>query len=139
MFGLKGHSLELNFHNAARRGGVVRAYINLPIKYRVLKGDVMHTESIWLQTEIGKRKVIIGVVYRKANIDIVEFQNSLLWTLENMKVDKPPYILIGDFNINIHNLENYAEIFLTSLQCVGLQQLIKTCTRVTDSSASRID
>jgi len=83
-----------------------------------------------------KRKVILGVVRRKPNTDIV-FQNRLLCALEDMKVDKT--LFMGDFSINIHHLENYAEIFLTSLQCVGLQQLIKTCTRVTDSSASRID
>jgi len=56
MLGLKGYSLELNCCNTARLGGGVGAYIHFSIKYKVLKGDFMHAESIWLQTEIGQKE-----------------------------------------------------------------------------------
>ena len=139
ILGIKGYTLELNCRDAGMRGGGVGAYIHSSMKYKVLNGHVLHAESIWIEIEIDKKALIIGVIYRKPNTDVTEFQNSLTSTLETMKVDKTCCALMGDFNINIQNQEPSVDRFVTSLNCMGLQQLIKESTRVTNSSASLID
>ena len=49
---------------------------------------------------INVKKVIVGIIYRKPNTDVDEFQNSLLDILSLLKIDKVNCILMGDFNIN---------------------------------------
>ena len=46
---------------------------------------------------------------------------------------------MGDFNSDINNPDISAEMFLTSLMWLGMQQLIKSLTRVTFLSGSLID
>ena len=46
---------------------------------------------------------------------------------------------MGDFNIDLYNPSVNAEMFVTSLVCLGMHQLIKTLTRVTPISGSLID
>ena len=101
--------------------------------------DINHAESIWLELQIDGCSVVVGVIYRKPSTDIVEFQESLLSVLEQVKVDQKSCILKGDFNIDINNPNISAEMFLTSLMYVGMQQLKKSLTRVTFLSGSLID
>lgn len=46
---------------------------------------------------------------------------------------------MGDFDIHIHNPGISADMFLTSLMCFGMQQMIKSLTRVPSLSGSLID
>lgn len=105
-----------------------------------MQHSVIHAESLWLQIDVtGDMKVTVGVIYRKTNTNVKEFQDSLLRVLETFKVDKRTCVLLGDFNINLLSFDYTAEGFLTSLQCVGLDQLITSPTRVTRESSTLID
>ena len=126
----------------AQGGGGVGAYINSSLKYVILDHEVTPTESLWLETDLNGRKITVGIIYRKPNTDIDQFQNSLLLTLKRLKIDKANVVLLGDFNINVLHKEGIdmkAEQFLTSLQCLGMQQLITSPTRVTKTTSSLID
>ena len=81
----------------------------------MLQGNVDHAESLWIEATINKHPVVFGVVYRKPNTNLMEFQNTLIGVLEKFKIDKKQCILMGDFNINIHADNNDHEAFLTTL------------------------
>ena len=105
----------------------------------MLQGNVDHAESLWIEATINKHPVVFGVVYRKPNTNLIEFQNSLIGVLEKFQIDKKQCILMGDFNINIHADNNDHDAFLTTLSCIGLHQIIETDTRITSTSSSLID
>ena len=115
------------------------AYIRSSIKYSTLDYDVLHAECLWFDMNINGCRLIVGIIYRKPNTDISEFQDSLLAVLQSIKIDKLQCILLGDFNINLLVTDNKVEQFQSGLQCMGMQQLIKSPTRVTKYSSSLID
>ena len=138
---LQGYTLEVDCRKDDLRGGGVGAYIKSNLKYNRLNYDIAHAESLWLQVNTAvELKIIIAVIYRKPNTNVKEFQNSLLDILQIIKVDKHKCVLLGDFNVNILSVEDMiADDFISSLQCVGLEQLIKSPTRVTKDSSTLID
>ena len=83
-----------------------------------------YAESLWIETSFQKQTYLVGIVYRKPNTDILEFQESLLDALENLRVDRTKCILMGDFNINVDNPGNTEDDLITSLQCMQFQQLV---------------
>ena len=140
LYGMGGYSLEVNCRPGDLRGGGVGAYVSTSLKYKRLQYSVIHAESLWLQINIrGDMKVTVGVIYRKPNTNVKEFQDSLLSVLETSRVDKHKCVLLGDFNINSLSVDDTVEGFLTSLQCIGLDQLITSPTRVTRESSTLID
>ena len=139
ILGIDGYTLEVNCRDPGLRGGGVGVYVHSSLKYKMLKYDIDFAESLWLEVQIDDRSVVVGVIYRKPNTDIFQFQESLLSVLERIKVDKKLCILMGDFNIDLYNPSVNAEMLVTSLVCLGIHQLIKTLTRVTPMSGSLID
>lgn len=140
ILGIQGYTLEVKCRNHTLRGGGVGAYIHSSLKYRLLGNfEVAHAESLWLEVVINEKKIIIGVIYRKPNTDIHEFQDSLLSIVHDLKLDKSQCVLTGDFNINLLGDEMAADNFLTSMQCIGMHQLINFPTRVTQHGFSLID
>lgn len=138
LFNLTGYKLEVKCRKYNARGGGVGAYIQSSITYDIKDFEVTHAESLWLQMNINRKKVIIGIVYGKPNTNVDEFQNSLLDILSFLKIDKVNCILVGDFNINILDSDQKVEEFKTALQCFGLEQVITTPTRVTKLTSSLI-
>ena len=103
LFSVDGYNLELCCRDSGiRGGGGVGLYIKSSLKYSMLQGNVDHAESLWIEATINKHPVVFGVVYRKPNTNLIDFQNSLIGVLEKFKIDKKQCILMGDFNINIH-------------------------------------
>ena len=141
MLGLRGYALEVKCREAHQRGGGVGAYIHSSVPYKVLSPslEVNHAESLWIEASFEKQTFLIGIIYRKPNTDVLEFQESLLGTLENLKVDKMKCVLMGDFNINAINPGSREDDFITALQCMQFQQLIEVPTRVHNISRSLID
>ena len=117
-----------NFEHVCResgRGGGVGTYIMSNLKYNILVNSVCHAESLWLNIPIGNRSFIVGIVYRKPNTNIDEFQESLLSVLHQFKIDKRSCVLMGDFNIDVttgSSNNNSGHLFTSPLQCLGLEQ-----------------
>ena len=140
LLGLGGYKLEVNCRQGNVRGGGVGAYILSSLRYkRLVLSEIAHAESLWLELSFDRKKVIVGVIYRKPNTNIKEFQETLLTVLHSLKLDKHHCLLMGDFNIDLTDTENDPENILTLMQCIGLHQLISSPTRVTINSASLID
>ena len=141
IFSLRGYSLEVKCRESGLRGGGVGAYIRSSLKYNVLNHTILFAESLWMDITIGKRKVIIGIIYRKPNTDLSQFQNSLLSVLDDLSVDKSNILLLGDFNVNLlpTSIDAKSNEFLTSLETIGLDQIVTSPTRITKDSSSLID
>ena len=83
---------------------------------------------------------MIGIIYRKPNTDVGQFQNSLLGVLEELNVGRTNIVLIGDFNIDVSQTNNQKVCdYLSMIESIGMQQVISSPTRVTDSTSSVID
>lgn len=139
LFSLPGYTLEVKCRKGNARGGGVGAYIRSCLKYSLLNFEVVNAESLWLDVSVSKKRTILGIIYRKPNTDVFEFQNSLSTVLSHLKIDKVQCLLMGDFNINFLDSDQKVEQFKTTMECLALKQLITTPTRVTRDTSSLID
>ena len=102
-------------------------------------------ESVYI--EIGKdqqhsnRDIVIGVIYRPPNRDIVSFNDKLCITLDRIKRENKLCYLFGDFNINLLNHDSHIHTgeFIDLLSTYSFLPLITRPTRVTASTATLID
>ena len=86
------------------------------------------------------RPIIIGIIYSKPNTDISEFQESLIDVLHDCNIDSHYCILLGDFNIDLHNTNYHvANTHISVLQCIELEQIVSSPTRVSQTCSSLID
>ena len=147
IFGLDGYNSE-HTYRPHRSGGGVSLFIKDYIEYTV-RDDLCfnndHIESIFIELEreiIGKRKnVITGVIYRPPGTDIRRFNEYLENILATIKCEnKLPY-LMGDWNINLLNIEHHApsQEFFDIMMSNSLIPTITKPTRVTHRSATLID
>ena len=138
---LRDYVLEVNCRQANERGGGVGAYIHNVLNYTRLDYNVTHTESLWLTVNQNcLDKIVIGIIYRKPNTNVDQFQSSLLGVLEEVNVGKTSIVLIGDFNIDVsQTIDQKIYDYLSMIESVGLQQVISSPTRVTNSTSSVID
>ena len=102
-------------------------------------------ESLFVEIEkevLGKDKnVIVGVVYRPPDTDIKLFNECFTEILSVVKAEnKLPYLL-GDFNINLLNVNNHppSQEFIDIMYSHSLFPTITKPSRVTHSSATLID
>ena len=138
---LRDYVLEVNCRQANERGGGVGAYIRNVLNYTRLDYNVTHTESLWLTINQNcLDKIVIGIIYRKPNTDVDQFQSSLLGVLEEVNVGKTSIVLIGDFNIDVsQTIDQKIYDYLSMIESIGMQQVISSPTRVTNSTSSVID
>ena len=92
--------LRTDFNSCA--GGVC-LYIKDTIKFR-LRNDVLlklkHCDDLWLELECKGSNLIVAVVHRHLNQDMLSFQGKLCENLNNIENKKLNYIVSGDININ---------------------------------------
>ena len=102
-------------------------------------------ESVFIEidkTTLNKcRNVVIGVIYRPPNSDIVTFNDSLAVVLEKIKNENKICYLLGDYNIVL--LKNEMHIatseFIELMHSYCFISFINRPTRITTISAALID
>ena len=86
--------------------GGVCLYIEDTIKFR-LRNDLLlklkHSEDLWLELECKGSNLIVAVVYRQPNQDMLSFEDKLCENLNNIENKKLNYIVSDDININTLN------------------------------------
>ena len=89
--------------NSNTCAGGVCLYIKDTIKFRV-QNDLLlklkHCEDLWLELECKGSNLIVAVVYRHPNQDMLSFQDKLCENLNNIENIKLNYLVSGDININ---------------------------------------
>lgn len=133
------------------RGGGICCYINSSLNFEILFPDsyfIENTyESITLKIEINsKTKIVLTNIYRPPSCIGIEnsvhmntFFNLFSEHLNNLTALNLPFLVLGDFNINILESCNNTIQFLDELSFFGINQLISKATRIQNQSCSLID
>ena len=138
-FRIPGYNLEIQCR-AKQRGGGVGAYIHSSLNYsRINNISLINAESIWLKLNLMNQTIIMGVVYRKPGTNFEEFKQEFEFVLQNLNLDKKLTIIMGDFNVDLTSDEEKSRELIRLTESYGLVQLIKTATRVTNTSSTLID
>lgn len=115
------------FHRIDRlgRGGGVGVYLRDSIKFesKVSSRDI---EQLWLKLILKSQTLAIGVVYRPPNYDIGNFFDKLETTITDIIPTVDNILCLGEFVTEV-------------LESLGLVQMIKQPTRITDKTATLID
>lgn len=131
-----------------RRGGGVSLFILNSVEYSVRKDlNILNDNVEALFIEINgdlvntKKNIIIGVLYRPPGTDILTFINYLSEVLSSINQEKKTLYILGDFNINLLNVENHSQSgeFLDTMLLYSYLPLITKPTRITQQSATLID
>ena len=132
----------------SRNGGGVALFIKDHLEY-TLRNDLsinngqIESKFVEIDREIlGKnRNVIAGVIYRPPDTDMKLFNEHVVTILSSIKSEnKLPY-LMGDWNINLLNIEQHApsQDFFDIMMSYSLLPTITKPTRVTHRTATLID
>ena len=154
LYNMKGYSSEHKYRKS-RSGGGVSLYIMDSIEYCVredLSIQNQYIESLFI--EIGKdginktKNVIVGVIYRPPDTDLRIFNEHIQELLSSIKSENKFTYCLGDFNINLLNIETHTEshdftdtMFSFSI-IPAITKPIKAITmpnKVTSTSATLID
>ena len=115
LYNMKGYSSEHKYRKS-RSGGGVSLYIMDSIEYCVredLSIQNQYIESLFI--EIGKdginktKNVIVGVIYRPPDTDLRIFNEHIQELLSSIKSENKFTYCLGDFNINLLNIETHTE------------------------------
>ena len=89
-----------------------------------------------------KSNIFVGVIYRHPSMDLADFNcNYLNKLLENIYKERKSIFLLGDFNVNLLNYNEYNQTneFVDSLASNLFIPLILQSTRITSHSNTLID
>ena len=95
---------------------------------------------LWLEVSVGHNKIAVGVRYKAPKIPYKVFVN-LYESLVGIYLKFEHTILLGDFNINMLDLNSPGTKFLLDsfIDPFSLSQLIENPTRITDKTKTLID
>ena len=100
--------------------------------------QLQHFESLFLEI-CHPLECVVGMVYRPPNASLNDFLESMEEVLNLVSNLKVKCYIMGDFNINLLNMNNNVINYVTLLQSYNFFQTIIKPTRVTDTSATLID
>jgi exonuclease III len=131
-----------------RRGGGISLFVKNHIT--VIERSDLYVQNALCQSlfiELEKdnlnisENVIIGLIYRPPNTDVREFNEYLSDILEKITREMKPIYLMGDFNINLLDIDNHipSSEFIELLYSNGLYPMITKPTRIQNNSATLID
>ena len=128
--------------NKNTRGGGCAIFVRNHYQVKIIKTkcDKEIPEMLWLEINVGRTKVAIGVLYKAPKIPYNVFVN-LYECMVGIYSKYEHTILLGDFNINMMDLNSTSTKFLLDsfIEPFSLSQLIKKPTRITNKSKTLID
>ena len=102
----------------------------------------MDMETVWLEVAFpSKSKTLICSIYKPSNADFNNFKSTLDKSLEQISTEEKEIIVIGDFNCDMRpkKLASDSKELRDLFNLYQFNQLIKSPTRITDSTATLID
>ena len=147
LYGLSGYKV-IGRHRVNRTCGGVAVCIQDQVSFRERPDLSCFTEdfeTVFIEIEKGNqlnaKKVIIGVIYRPPNQDILSFNEKLNDIINKIRMENKICYLLGDYNINILNYSSHVHTaqFVDMMSSSGFLPLITRPTRVTATSATLID
>ena len=104
-----------------------------------------YIESIFIEIDKecmnAKKNIVIGVIYRIPNTNMMNFNTTLASVLEQLRMENKLVYLMGDYNIDLFNSETHdlTNAFVDVMYCNEFLPLISRPTRITNSSVTLID
>ncbi|CAG9574836.1 unnamed protein product [Danaus chrysippus] len=123
------------------RGGGVGYYIRRGITARTLiqPSTSPDIEQMWLSVSVGGKKLVIGTAYRPPWLNPFKFFEGLTEMFTTLPVHDH-VVLVGDFNINFYESDNYCTRTLCEfLMYTNLKQIVNKPTHFTAHSETLID
>ena len=146
MFSITGYKHEY-LYRENRKGGGVSLFIQNNLAYKTredLNLIKKNIETVFIEVDkdqiVLSRNAIIGLVYRPPNTDINTFNNITNTILTLSQSENKTAYLIGDFNINLLNVNKHAPTaeFIELLYTYSYFPLINKPTRVNKNTATFI-
>ena len=136
-----------NFYNRNRQfrqHGGNGAYIRSDIEVLVRNDLVVYQEMVFepfiLQLRLKPNDAFVIILYRPPSGSIPIFMDLLDKQLEKLATSSHPFMMLGDFNIDLSELDASVSIdFLQLCMSYGLFPTINICIQVTTSSSQLID
>lgn len=145
LFEIEDYSF-VNVNRHSKNGGGIGIYISNQLKYKLRTELILNyqniIESVFIELLIPSSKnIIIGVIYRKPNNKIDEFENKINQMLGKVHKENKICYLMGDFNIDLLKLEScdYTRRFFEILFTSSCILLVLRPTRITQHTATLID
>lgn len=131
----------LNVCSRTGRGGGVAVYTREVFKVRVITScNSYDVEYIWLGIESNNFKLALGCVYRPPRGNFNNFLQVIEDSYGVINLDYDDSICLGDFNINMLNIDNQSTLKMTdTFEVLGLKQIIDKPTRIRKNSSTLID
>jgi len=85
--------------------------------------DLKDAESLWIETNIGGRQCVLGVIYRHPKYDC--FTDDVSAILHYLSDKKLPYIICGDINMNLlqHTSSSSVHKYIETYESYNCQQI----------------
>ena len=135
-------------HRPSKTGGGVAIFLKNCIKF-VRRNDIEifneYCESIFVEIEKSvfgtEKNILIGVIYRPPNSDLVTFTDIMKNIVEIIRREYKICYLMGDYDINLLNVDTHqlTSDFNDTLFSNEFVPMITRPTRVTSNSATLID
>ena len=147
LYGLSGYKV-IGLHRVNRTDGGVTVCIRDHVSFREgpdLSSSTEDFETVFIEIEKGNqqnaRNVLIGVIYRPPNQDMLLFNEKLNNIMNDVRMENKICYLLGDYNINILNCASHVHTaqFVDMMSSSGFLPLITRPTRVTATSPTLID
>ena len=140
-YGIDGYSHVVLVRESGKRGGVLLFVCDKMVYYEMSKLTMMcdYIECVFIKINYLDYNLIVGVVLRPPNSNMVDFNDSMHDILEK-NAHHPCYIM-GDFNLDLlkHELHRPTERFLDTMYANSYIPMINRPTRVTRNTCTLID
>ena len=113
------------------KSGGVAFFILSNVNYVVredLNFIVNDCENLWIEINCQDKKTVLGVIYRHPRYNYSDFQSKFKETIFNLNRSNKPFIICGDFNIDL--LKECNSNYKDSIQALGCNQYIDLPTRI---------
>ena len=140
-YGINGYSHVGLVRESGKGGGVSLFVCDKMVYYEMSELTVMcdYIECVFIKINYRDFKLIVGVVYRPPNSNMVDFNDAMHDILE--KIAHHPCYIMGDFNLDLlkHELHRPTERCLDTMYANSYIPMINRPTRVTRNTSTLID
>ena len=123
--------------------GGVGFYVKNNLTYSILSNFTTTEsdfEALWIEINVkGQSNLICGVVYRHPNSNFDNFMIYMNRTIEQIHAQEKYTLIMGDFNINLLDSNQFSDDFINTLGSFFFQPHILQPTKITNHTATLID
>ena len=138
--GYKFYNRNRQFRQHGGNGAYIRTDIEVLVRNDLVVYQEMVFEPFIFQLWLKPKDAFVITLYRPPSGSIPIFMDLLDKQLEKLATSSHPFMMLGDFNIDLNQLHASVSMdFLQLFMSYGLFPTINICIRVTTSSSKLID